>query len=147
MTKDIILTISGLHAAEGENDEPIELMTPGQYYLKNGKHYILFDEIMEGIAGEIKSTIKFTGDRVELLRTGAASTRMIFQRDRESMALYQTPLGPLSISVYTEDMTVDIGEEQINLEINYSLKAEGQMITESTVHLNICPRQRKEFVS
>lgn len=147
MTKDILLTISGLHASGGENGEPIELMTPGQYYLKNGKHYILFDEAMEGIAGEIKSTIKFTEDRVELIRTGAASTRMIFQKDQESMVLYQTPAGPLSISLYTEDMTVDIREKQMNLEINYSLKAEGQIITESTVHLNICPKEQKEFVN
>ena len=33
MTKDIILTISGLHDNEGEIDAPIETMTPGQYFM------------------------------------------------------------------------------------------------------------------
>lgn len=147
MTKDIILTISGLHATDGETDEPVEIMTPGQYYLKNGKHYILFDEIMEGIDGQIKSTIKFTEDKVELLRTGAASTRMIFEKGQEHMVIYQTPIGPLSISLYTEDIIADLKEEQMNLMINYSLKAEEQIITESTVRLNVCPKALKRFES
>ena len=34
MTKDIILTISGLHNTDGEGDAPIETMTPAQYYMK-----------------------------------------------------------------------------------------------------------------
>lgn len=145
MTKDIILTISGLHASDGETDEPVELISPGQYFLKNGKHYILFDEVMEGVEGIIKSTIKFTEDRVELLRNGAASARMIFQKDQEHMTIYQTPMGPLSMSVYTEDILTEVGEEQMNLEIHYSLKTEGVVITESTVRMNICQKELKQF--
>ena len=41
MTKDIILTISGLHATDGEMDDPVEVLSPGQYYFKNGKHYVV----------------------------------------------------------------------------------------------------------
>lgn len=145
MTKDIILTISGLHATDGETDEPVEIMAPGQYYFRNGKHYVLFDEVMEGIDGVIKSTIKFSENQVELIRSGAASTRMVFQKEQEHMAIYQTPMGPLSISLYTDDIIADIKEEQMNLEINYSLKTEGIVITESTVHLNVCPKELKRF--
>lgn len=145
MTKDIILTISGLHATDGEADDPVEIMAPGQYYLKNGKHYVLFDEVMEGIDGVIKSTLKFTEDQAELFRSGAASTRMIFQKEQEHMVIYQTPMGPLSISLYTENIISDIREEEINLEICYSLKAEGIVLTESTVRLNICPKELRKF--
>lgn len=145
MTKDIILTISGLHAADGEADEPVELISPGQYFLKNGKHYILFDEVMEGVDGIIKSTIKFTEERVELLRNGAASARMIFQKDHEHTMIYQTSMGPLSMSVYTEDIKTKIGEEQMDLEIRYSLKTEGIVVTESTVQMNICQKELKQF--
>ena len=37
MTKDIILTISGLHETDGETDAPVEIMTPGQYFLKKAE--------------------------------------------------------------------------------------------------------------
>ena len=145
MTKDIILTISGLHATDGEMDDPVEVLSPGQYYFKNGKHYVVYDEVMEGIDGVVKSTLKFTEDQVELFRSGAASARMIFQKQQEHMAVYQTPMGPLSISLYTEDIISDFREERMNLEIIYSLKTEGIVITESTVRLNICPKELKEF--
>ena len=43
MTKDVLLSISGLQfAAQDEEDvEPVEVITAGDYYKKNGKHYIL----------------------------------------------------------------------------------------------------------
>lgn len=145
MTKDIILTISGLHETDGESDAPVEIITPGQYYLKNGKHYILFDEVLEGLEGTIKSTLKISEKQVELLRSGAASTRMVFEKDQEHNMIYQTPMGPLAISVYTENIISDIKEDEMNLGITYSLKAEGQVLTESHVRMNVCSREFKKF--
>lgn len=145
MTKDIILTISGIHSVDGEADDPIEVMTPGQYFWKNGKHYVLFDEVMEGVEGTIKSTLKFSEQQVELHRKGSASARMVFQKDREHLVIYQTPMGPLSISLYTDDIHMDVGEDEMKMEIRYSLKAENQLISESTMHLSICPKELKQF--
>ena len=145
MTKDIIVTISGLHETDGDTDAPIETMTPGQYYLKNGKHYVVFDEVMEGLEGSVKSTIKFTEDQVELIRNGAASTRMVFQPGHENMVIYQTPMGPLSISLYTEELRAQIGEDHMKLEIEYSLKTEGVVVSESTVNIEICPKELVRF--
>ena len=145
MTKDVILTISGLHETDGDSDAPIETMTPAQYYMKNGKHYVVYDEVLEGLEGTLKSTIKFTEKQVELIRNGTASARMVFQPGQEHMVIYQTPMGPLSISLYTDKITADLLEEQMNLEINYSLKTEGIVLTESTVHINVCPKELKRF--
>lgn len=145
MTKDIILTISGLHATDGETDDPVEIITPGQYFLKNGKHFVVYDEVMEGIEGSVKSTIKFTESKVELMRTGAASTRMEFEEEKEHMVIYQTPMGPLSISLYTEELVSKIEEDKMEMEIRYSLKAEDQLLTESTVRIEICPKELKSF--
>ena len=145
MTKDVILTISGLHDTDGEADAPIETMTPAQYYMKNGKHYIVYDEILEGLEGSLKSTIKFTEKQVELIRNGAASARMLFQPGQEHMVIYQTPMGPLSISLYTEDMEISVEEEKISLRIDYSLKTEDVVVSESTVNISICPKELARF--
>ncbi|MBO5158224.1 MAG: DUF1934 domain-containing protein [Lachnospiraceae bacterium] len=145
MTKDIILTISGLHATDGDSDAPIETMTPAQYYFKNGKHYVVYDEMIEGLEGAVKSTIKFTENQVELLRSGMASTRMVFQPGHENMVIYQTPMGPLSISLYTEEIVSEIGEERIKLEIEYSLKTEGIVVSESTVNIEVFPKELLKF--
>ena len=77
MTQDVLLTISGLHdmafadPEENEENEPIEVITPASYYWKNGKHYILYDEVMEGIPGVVKNKIKITGeDSMEIMKSG-----------------------------------------------------------------------------
>ena len=65
MTKDVLISISGLHydALDGEGEgQPVEVITPAAYYLKNGKHYVVYDEMVEGMPGTIRNTIKITGD-------------------------------------------------------------------------------------
>ena len=83
MTKDVIVSISGLHMdmmSTGFKDEEdtIEVVTPANYYCRNGKHYILYDEVLEGMAGTIKNKIKITGtDSLEIMKQ-ACPTRIWF---------------------------------------------------------------------
>ena len=46
MTKEVLINISGLQM-DVDPENPIEMVTTGAYYLKNGKHYILYDELSE----------------------------------------------------------------------------------------------------
>ena len=62
MTKDVLVSISGKHIdimndpVEGyeTGDDAIEVVMPANYYCRNGKHYILYDEVLEGMAGNYK---------------------------------------------------------------------------------------------
>ena len=47
MTKDVLITISGIQMID-EEDSDVEMIVRGDYYQKNGKHYILYEEMMEG---------------------------------------------------------------------------------------------------
>ena len=47
-------------------NDPIEMMTTGAYYLRNGKHYILYDELSED--NEIVKNVMGLGPSVELTR-------------------------------------------------------------------------------
>ena len=62
MTKDVLVSISGMQMAindgESNDDEPIEVLSPGTYYYKNGKHYVFFEEVAEGLQGVTKTQIK-----------------------------------------------------------------------------------------
>ena len=62
MTKDVLINISGLHIGvnevENEEEEPIEVLSAGTYYFKNGKHYVFFEEVAEGIPGVTKTQIR-----------------------------------------------------------------------------------------
>ena len=46
MTKDVLVSVSGLQTAvndmESYDEGPIEVVSAGTYYFKDGKHYIFF---------------------------------------------------------------------------------------------------------
>ena len=72
MVKDVLVSISGVQMADGE-DSDVEMITAGNYYQKDGKHYILFDEAVEGMNGKIRNTIKITAERLEIIKHGPVS--------------------------------------------------------------------------
>ena len=140
MTKDVLISISGLHYSVDEENgaEPLEVITPASYYFKNGKHYVLYDEVVEGIPGTIKNTIKITGDRLfEINKSGIASTRMVFEKDRINMTNYQTPFGDMMVGIHTKDMRVDVQEENIDVHINYALDVNNEPLSECEIKVNI----------
>ena len=47
MTKEVVVTISGLQLSDGDQDT-IETVHVGEYREKDGVHYVFFDEILEG---------------------------------------------------------------------------------------------------
>ena len=49
MTRDVLVTISGLQVMQQESGvEPVDLITAGDYYKKNDKHYVIFVFFLEG---------------------------------------------------------------------------------------------------
>ena len=54
MTKDVMISISGLQYIVGAGEEepvPVEVVMGGQYYKKNGQHYLIYDETVDGFEG------------------------------------------------------------------------------------------------
>ena len=51
MEKDVLISIRGLQYLmdeESGEQEPVEVMTTGSYYKKNGHHFLIYDEATEG---------------------------------------------------------------------------------------------------
>ena len=143
MTKEVLLSISGLHldAFSDEPDEenvPIEVITPATYYLKNGKHYVLYDEVVEGMLGSIKNTIKITGDsKLEMKKSGIANTNMVFEKEKINVTQYDTPYGEMMVGVFTKDMKVDVTEENIDVSIAYALDVNSEKVADCNIVMNI----------
>ena len=81
MTQDVLLTITGLHdiaeLSEEEDAEVLEVIAPARYYRKNGKHYILYEEVVEGIPGVINNRIKISGEQMlEIMKSGITNAHM-----------------------------------------------------------------------
>ena len=145
MTKEVLLTISGLHydtypGEDAQNeDEPIEVITPATYYQKNGKHYVVYDEVVEGMPGTIRNMIRISEDGLlEISKSGLSNTRMVFEKDRIHMTPYETPYGELMVGVYTTMMKVDVEEQNINVNVRYTLDINSEKVANCNIRMNIC---------
>lgn len=143
MTKEILLSISGLHLIDGGGDENgnIEVVTAGDYYNRGGKHYILYDEVTEGMSGHTSNVIKVGEDSLEITKKGLMNTRMVVEKGKRHRTIYQTPFGGIEIGVLGRDIDVQETEERIDIRADYLLEINEENMAECTVHMNVKPRQ------
>lgn len=157
MTKDVLVSISGRHidimTEPEENPEAlesgrdaIEVVTPASYYCRDGKHYILYDEVLEGMAGTIKNRIKITGtDTVEIVKSGLSSSHMIFEKNRKNLTYYRTPYGQMLVGVNTRNMEVSVNDDRINVLVDYELDVNHEPLADCKIKLDIISKNSGEF--
>ena len=158
MTKDVLVSISGHHIdimAEPEDQvkalesgqDAIEVVTPASYYCRGGKHYILYDEVMEGMPGTIKNRIKITGtDSVEIVKSGLSSSHMIFEKNRKNLTYYRTPYGQMLVGVNTRNMEVSVEDDRINVQVDYELDVNHEPLADCKIRLDIVSKNSGEFL-
>ena len=53
MEKEVLIHVKGLHMMDTpEGDEPIEIVVPGEYYFRNGSHYLRYERSEERRVGK-----------------------------------------------------------------------------------------------
>ena len=79
MTKEVMVSIKGLQFDQSADNEEIETIQWGQYYKKNGTHYVIYDELMEGCEEPTKNIIKFRERELNLTKRGLVNVYMVFE--------------------------------------------------------------------
>ena len=120
MTKDVLITISGVHTLDHE-DSDVEMIVRGDYYQKNGKHYILYEEMLEGMEEKVKNVIKISPSSMDIIKKGAASSHMLFEKNKKNLSCYSTPMGNLVIGIQANRFYVEEQEDSIKVNVDYSL--------------------------
>ena len=139
MTKDILISIKGLQFESG-NDEAVEMIAPGEYYLRNGKHYVLYEEMAEGMDGShdiSKNTLKISKDTVEIMKKGGSNVHLIFQENQKNMTYYTTPFGQLLISIFTNHITIKEKEEVIEVKLRYDLEINQSYVSDCEITIYV----------
>ena len=124
MTKDVMVTISGFHMNEEEGDT-IEMVHIGEYYERNGTHYILYEERLEGIAEPVKNRIKVREQRIELQKRGPVTVNMVFEKDKRQSSTYAIPYGSFLMETCATSVEVCAGEDRMEAKASYELNVNG----------------------
>ena len=141
MNKEVIISISGLQLDAG-TEEPIELMTTGDYYLKNGKHYVIYDELTDD-SQVVKNRLKISPKVVEVTKKGASSSHMVFERGKENLTYYDTPFGSLLLGINTSKIDLEEKEDSMALHIDYGLSINSDHVSDCSIDVSIASKQQE----
>lgn len=124
MTKEVLLTISGLQMIEDGQSEPVELVTAGDYYFQEWKAYILYDEVTEGSSQHTRNVVKIGKERLEVSKKGLTNIHMVFEKDKKNLSAYELPFGSILVGIQANDVEIWEEENRIDVEVRYSLMSE-----------------------
>lgn len=136
MDKDVFVTIKGIHTTNNDSDDT-EILIPGEYYFRNNKHFICYEEVLESNGEKSKSVMKISNNMVELIKRGSGSSHLIFEKDKKNYSLYNTGMGNLYLGVDTSDIQMITSEDErrIDVKINYSLEINQQKVSDCEVSI------------
>lgn len=146
MTRDVLIRISGMQFMDSENEsDDVEVITTGDYFRKNGKHYIIYDEVMDGFEGNVRNTVKISPEILDIRKQGVANAHMVFERNKKNMTRYATPMGDMMVEVSTNRIQVDEQEDSLKVMVEYSLGINCQHISECNITMDVCSKNKAEL--
>lgn len=122
MEKDILIHVKGIQFLEtGEEQEPIELVVPGQYYFRNGAHYIRYEEMVDDSGKPTVNYIKMSDRGAEVSKKGQVNVHMVFEQGKRNRTFYTTPFGTLQLGISATHMQISQDENELKAKVDYSL--------------------------
>lgn len=149
MTKEVLISMRGLQALEEtrEEQDAVEIITYGEYYYRNGKHYVLYEEVDEERAEQTKTVFKFSSDFFEVTKKGLINVHMMFEKGKKNQTYYCTPYGNLLLEILARGIQLLEKEESIDVNVSYELEVNYQHIADCDISIHVKPRNIDTILS
>lgn len=145
MTEDILVSVKGLHTLESEGEDEIEVFSAGKYYIKNGKHYILYEELVEETGDVVKNRITLKDGHMEVQKNGPMSAKMVFEKEHKNMSWYNTPFGNLLAGIEVKEMQVKEEEDLLEIKVDYELEINYERIADCRIQIRVMSKESGHF--
>lgn len=124
MKKEVMICMSGVMASNAEN--AVDIICPGEYYFRNGKHFIRYEEKIaeDSLTTDTMCMFKFDRKSAELTKKGIVSSKMYYEPGQTHMMNYATPYGDFLIGIKTDALRLTESEHELMLEIDYVVEFE-----------------------
>ena len=129
---------------EAEKKE-LELVTDARYLDDGSRVSISYTEGEISGMGGSTTTISFQKNAPALItmtRTGDVRTALVFEKGARHISVYQTPLMPFEVAVYTEAVENDLAENG-KLHLSYTVELRGANAEKTELFLSILPNFEK----
>ena len=147
MNKDVLIHVRGLQLMETDDEqEPIEIVVPGQYYFRNGSHYLRYEEMLEDSAQTTVNYIKMSSEGVEIRKQGQVNVHMVFEQGKKNKTFYNTPYGTLQMGIAATGLELKESEDDIQMKVDYALDMNEEHVADCYLTVQAQSKDSDEFV-
>ncbi len=136
MEKEVLVSINGVQFMDSDEDS-MEVISPGEYYFRNGKHYIVYFEAIENSKSEVKNILKISQSSVELIKSGGYNVHLIFEKNKKNMSCYETDFGSFMLGFHSNNIEINNNDDEINVFIEYSVEMNYEHVSDNKLSMNI----------
>ena len=143
MKKKVDINVAGIHIRDGNEEERIDTSSGGIYeVMTDGSVCVEYEEVQDMGGQRIKVSNKVTVPSdlksVEIVRTGAMNSKMVFGSEEYTMD-YNTPYGSMQMEVITKSLDFKNEENGLIGEISaeYIIKAGDEILSDSKMIIEI----------
>ena len=147
MEKEVLIHVKGLHMMDTpEGDEPIEIVVPGEYYFRNGSHYLRYEEMMDDTAEPTVNYIKMSAQGVEVRKQGQVNVHMVFEEGKKNKTFYNTPYGTLQMGISATGLELKESEDGIQMKVDYALDMNEEHVADCYLTVQAQSKDSADFV-
>lgn len=151
MEKEVLIRVCGTQMTEEDTEqEPIEILVPGQYFLKNDIHYFRYEEYMEDFKDPTLNYIKYGAGKLEVRKMGLINVTMLFEPGKRNVTFYTTPYGTIQMGITTRSLEIQKHDDNhVSVFVSYAMDMNDQHTAECTLTLEARSKgtAKRSFVS
>ena len=146
MDKEVLIHVRGLQTIDADGDqEPVEIVVPGQYYFRNGSHYLRYEEILEDFAEHTINYIKISPKGMEVRKKGVVNVHMVFEQGKKNMTYYTTPYGTIEMGIAATNMNLEENDGSLDMKVDYALDMNQEHVADCYLAIKAQPKDCKDF--
>jgi uncharacterized beta-barrel protein YwiB (DUF1934 family) len=120
--------------------QSVELMTRGNFVLKNDSYYITYKETETTGYDGCVTTVKLAvdGSRVAMMRYGQAATQLLIEKARRNLCHYETGFGSMTLGVTADEIECLMNEKGGVARFSYILDANNAaMVSRNSLEITV----------
>ena len=148
MDKEVLIHVRGLQTMDADGEqEPLEIVVPGQYYFRNGSHYLRYEEVMEDFAEPTVNYIKISRKGMEVRKKGVVNVHMVFEQGKKNMTYYTTPYGTIEMGIAATNLNLQESDGGLDMKVDYALDMNQEHVADCYLAIKAQPKDCKNFTS
>lgn len=137
MRREVLVKVKGTQTNDLGEQDTIELITEGSYFVKAESFYIVYNEtVLSGMEGTTTS-IKAESQKVTLNRMGTAELKQTFEVGVFNSGHYITPYGTMQLAVIPSKVQVDLTDAGGSINLEYELQTGSEKISDNQLVISV----------